>query len=124
MIRTSDVLSASRNGSRLLLLLMSRKPLQTASSSITGHQDGDEVSKKIISTVHLGIPEVKRIRYWSFDKPTRANAILKSDLAKLLFMFLIFKVLLMACIFRQYGGFLFVFRPYQGQEPLIITGTN
>jgi hypothetical protein len=47
----SDVLSASRNGSRLLLLLMSRKPLQTASSSITGHQDGDELSKKIISTL-------------------------------------------------------------------------
>jgi hypothetical protein len=48
-VTTSDVLSASRNGSRLLLLLMSRKPLQAASSSITGHQDGDEVSKKIIS---------------------------------------------------------------------------
>jgi tRNA A37 threonylcarbamoyladenosine synthetase subunit TsaC/SUA5/YrdC len=58
MAVTSDVLSASRNGSRLLLL-MSRKPLQTASSSITGHQDitshqdGYEVLKKVSKKVNV-----------------------------------------------------------------------
>jgi hypothetical protein len=33
---SSDGLSTSQNGNRLLLLLMSRKRLQTASSSMTG----------------------------------------------------------------------------------------
>jgi hypothetical protein len=60
----------------------------------------------------LGIYENFDFRIWRLDKPTRANTILDSDLAKLLFMFLIFKVLLMACIFTQDKGFLFVFKPY------------